>query len=261
MARLKLFYATNRAHVKGEKGSRRRPESYGQGFSADGLENLRFGRLHLSVDADRVRRHLNGNTPIGQGNGNELAKYLTGRARKPEAISIRTYREHLPEPQASDLNQPEDAVWGSLEMFAELQEEMRAGADVLIFVHGFNVDWFQAVGSALALQEMLNREPARPSRRQIVVLFSWPSNGKAIPYVSYKSDRADAAASGPAVGRAFLKLRDFLVTERSRARDGAGGRALGPRCPQAGQPRRGRRRDGVRGRRPEPEGGRRPGRV
>ena len=43
-----------------------------------------------------------------------------------------------------------------------------------------------------------------------MVLFTWPSNGKALPCVSYKSDRADARSAAGAVGRAMLKLRDFL---------------------------------------------------
>ncbi|MBN8511100.1 MAG: alpha/beta hydrolase, partial [Burkholderiales bacterium] len=43
-----------------------------------------------------------------------------------------------------------------------------------------------------------------------VVLFTWPSNGQALPFASYKSDRGDAAGSAGAVGRALLKLRDFL---------------------------------------------------
>jgi len=45
-------------------------------------------------------------------------------------------------------------------------------------------------------------------------LFTWPSDGQALPYVSYKSDRSDAKGSGYAIGRGFLKLRDFLVRLR-----------------------------------------------
>jgi len=44
-----------------------------------------------------------------------------------------------------------------------------------------------------------------------VVLFSWPSDGQAIPFVSYKSDRTEAAASGSAFARGILKLRDYLM--------------------------------------------------
>ena len=43
---------------------------------------------------------------------------------------------------------------GSARTFDELQKKMRASRDLLIFIHGFNVSWRDAVGSALALQEM-----------------------------------------------------------------------------------------------------------
>lgn len=43
-----------------------------------------------------------------------------------------------------------------------------------------------------------------------VVLFTWPSNGQALPFVSYKSDRSDATGSAGALGRGLLKMRDFL---------------------------------------------------
>jgi len=42
----------------------------------------------------------------------------------------------------------------------------------------------------------------------------------ALPWVSYKSDRSEATGSGAAVGRAFLKARDFLADLRDRARKG-----------------------------------------
>jgi esterase/lipase superfamily enzyme len=42
-------------------------------------------------------------------------------------------------------------------------------------------------------------------------VFSWPSDGTAVPEMSYYSDREDARASGPAIARAFLKLREFLL--------------------------------------------------
>jgi esterase/lipase superfamily enzyme len=71
----------------------------------------------------------------------------------------------------------------------------------------------EAVGSALALQEMLNlpTPDASGAQKTTVILFTWPSDGQALPFVSYKSDRSDARGSGYAIGRGFLKLRDFLV--------------------------------------------------
>jgi esterase/lipase superfamily enzyme len=92
---------------------------------------------------------------------------------------------------------------------------------VLVYIHGFNVTWVEAVASAMALQEQLNRrDEGKPKREVHVVLFTWPSNGRALPYVSYKSDRTDARASGGAVGRALLKTRDFLHELRTGNADG-----------------------------------------
>lgn len=52
------------------------------------------------------------------------------------------------------------------------------------------------------------------------MLFTWPSDGLALPFVSYKSDRSEAQGSGYAFARGLLKLRDFLalLADRARAR-------------------------------------------
>ena len=85
---------------------------------------------------------------------------------------------------------------------------------MLVLIHGYNVGWEEAVGTAAAFEAMLNRaDPSRPRevfQRVRVILFTWPSDGKALPWVSYKSDRSDARSAAGAVGRAMLKLRDFL---------------------------------------------------
>ncbi|WP_284223808.1 alpha/beta hydrolase, partial [Brevundimonas denitrificans] len=38
----------------------------------------------------------------------------------------------------------------------------------------------------------------------------WPSDGSMMPFIAYANDRQDAAASGPAFARSFLKLGDYL---------------------------------------------------
>jgi esterase/lipase superfamily enzyme len=43
-----------------------------------------------------------------------------------------------------------------------------------------------------------------------IVVFTWPSDGKLIPEVSYYNDRRDAKDSGEAGGRAMLQLWNFL---------------------------------------------------
>lgn len=82
--------------------------------------------------------------------------------------------------------------------------------DVVIYVHRYNVTWQAAVGSALSLQLMLNRNKKPEDKGVLVVLFSWPSDGSMMPFAAYKSDRSDAHDSAQAIGRGLLKMRDFL---------------------------------------------------
>lgn len=79
--------------------------------------------------------------------------------------------------------------------------------DTLVFVHGFNVTFDGALHAAARLTQ----DVALGGRELNVVLFSWPSDGEAVPFMSYYSDREDARASGPALARAFLKLREYLI--------------------------------------------------
>jgi esterase/lipase superfamily enzyme len=209
----KLYYATNRKH----KGSRWQPDGYGKKFSDDGMENLRFGVLTVSADEKTVNKYLaKPMKDCGVGDGEELAGYLAGCAEKAK---ITAYEESL---KADIAEQAQVGVkLGSKAMFADLMQDMKTSSDVLIYIHGFNVGWCDAVGSALALQLMLQNAPSRDNTQKVqVVLFSWPSDGLALPWVSYKSDRSEAAGSGAAVGRGFLKLRDFLADLRDRARKG-----------------------------------------
>ncbi|MBI4746747.1 MAG: alpha/beta hydrolase [Deltaproteobacteria bacterium] len=212
MKTLSLYYATNRKH---EGSDRWHPTSYGKNFSDDGAENLRFGWLNLSADEKVIDKHHKRKGAYGVGDGVSLATYLTEQAR---GAKIEAYKEKL-DPNVADIHQ-ENAKLGSLAMFDDLKKEMMDKTDVLIYIHGFNVSWHEAVGSALALQEMLNNSPTKdPDQNLLVILFTWPSDGMALPFVSYKSDRTEAQASGYAFGRGMLKVRDFLMTLK---KDGGG---------------------------------------
>lgn len=230
---LKLYYATNRKHEGRDRWS---PTGYLSRFSDDGAENLRFGKLEIDVDADALAKELRSDTGFGPGNGNKVTSLVAARMKKRGAVRIEAYRESL-DPDKPDSAQKLSA-FGSQALFDELQTEMKACSDVLVFIHGFNVSWEDAVASALSLQEALNLPDAgKPDQRVLVVLFSWPSDGKALPYVSYKSDRTDAQASGGAVGRAFLKVRDFLLKVRThdlRGRDQGCGQEIHLLCHSMG---------------------------
>jgi len=213
MKALSLFYATNRKH---EGKDRFRPEGYGTKFSDDGSENLRFGKLTVQADERRINEFLNAPVGEGIGKGDDLADYFTSRA---SSAKIQAYRERI-NPEYADIHQPNKQL-GSTTMFNELKGCMRKHTDVLVYIHGYNVSWASAVGSALSFQEMLNQSRDRdPSQGVLVVLFTWPSDGMALPFVSYKSDRTDARGSGYAIGRGFLKLADYLVMLRDRSRGG-----------------------------------------
>jgi esterase/lipase superfamily enzyme len=211
---LTLYYATNRKH---EGKDRWRPDAYGTKFSDDGIENLRFGFVTVDADDRKIERCLNADVKdCGIGDGESLGAYLSKCA---ESARIEAYRESLSKGIAEVAQK--NAKLGSKAMFADLMADMEKASDALIYIHGFNVSWHSAVGSALALQTMLQRAKTRdPEQNVVVVLFSWPSDGMALPWVSYKSDRSEAAGSGAAVGRAFLKARDFLADLRDRAKQG-----------------------------------------
>ncbi len=219
METAELYYVTNRRHIG---PNRWKPKGYGSEPSKDGEENLRFGLLKTSYDKSKVTQFLNEDCGFGNGNGEKLSDYFSENLQKTESgTSIEAFPEKLKKEQ-NEYKQT-DRKLGSARTFGELQELMNGGCDVLIFIHGFNVDWWESVASALSLQFMLNRDRVDDkamgeSKPVLVVLFSWPSDGRAIPYWSYFSDRSDAIISGYAIGRGFLKLRDELIDARQRGR-------------------------------------------
>ncbi len=205
-----LYFATNRAH---EGADRWHPTRYGSSFSPDGVENLRFGWLTVDVADKEIVRCLAADTGFGQGSGNALAALFTRAAARAR---IDAYPEKI-DPDRAETMQPR-AKLGSKAMFADVQRDMLKRHDVVVYVHGFNVSWEEAVGAALALQVMQNRDGVGdPAQQAAVVLFTWPSDGLALPFVSYKSDRTEARSSGYAFARGLLKLRDHLAALLDRA--------------------------------------------
>ncbi|MBO9544700.1 alpha/beta fold hydrolase [Caulobacter sp.] len=171
MTNVRVYFATNRNH---------QPENtklvFGPRFNADGVAALRYGHVDFSPGVETLQ-------------GAEVTVY-------------------------EDAAGPEfDPTKGG----ARLLEELRKGMcidqlDTLVFIHGFNVTFNGAIEAGLRLaREVRIRDPNGVSKPVNVVVFSWPSDGTAVPYMSYYSDREDARASGPALARAYLKLRDFLA--------------------------------------------------
>lgn len=208
MSQTTLYFATNRKH---EGPDHLHPTSYGKAFSSDGMQNLRFGKVTLEVDEEKVKDFLTEVTDGYAGNGEGLSSYLEEQSGK---AAIMAYEDKTP--LAKELVPREQNA--STHMFLELKEKMEKGADVVVYIHGYNVNWHAAVGSATALQYMLNRDRTTGLKETIVVLFSWPSDGSVMPFAAYRSDRGDAQGSGVAVGRAILKLHEFLRTLRRDAK-------------------------------------------
>lgn len=206
MESVTLYYATNRGH---EGSNRWAPKRYGKHPSSDGHENLRFGKLTMKVDPDEVVKQTSASIDFGVGNGGKLSEYIEKQSR---TIAIEAFEEKLKRDKL-DKDQAQKN-FGSTRTFTELRNIMKKSHDVLIYVHGFNVSWEEAVAAALSMQFMLN--VGEPDKKTTVILFTWPSDGMAIPFVSYKSDRSDAELSGNAIGRGFLKLRDMLTKIQSR---------------------------------------------
>jgi len=211
MTSLTLFFATNRNH----EGDQWAPKSYGSKFSKDGMENLRFGRVSVEASNKKIQKFLKKKMKdCGVGDGEGLSEYLADQAK---SAKIKGYKEVIDKDTPESLQKPK---LGSKAAFADLQTAMKACSDVLVYIHGFNVDWFQSVGSALSLQTMLQNTGDKKNKNVVVILFTWPSDGMALPWVSYKSDRSEAQGSGAAVGRALLKTRDFLIELRGREKNG-----------------------------------------
>jgi len=104
---------------------------------------------------------------------------------------------------------PEKSLLGSDALFLELRTAMKKGIDTLAFIHGYNVSFRGALETGGRLLEAYGAH--RPLN---VVVFSWPSDGSLAPLLAYKSDRADARASGPALARLILRTRDLLLRIR-----------------------------------------------
>jgi esterase/lipase superfamily enzyme len=120
-------------------------------------------------------------------------------ASGPQLSEVTVYPEHV----------AGDTIVGGADRFLEaLHALMKAGrSDTLVFIHGFNVTFRGALEAGARLAGELSVE-GRPVN---IVVFSWPSDGQAVPLMSYYSDREDARASGAALARAYLKLRDYIV--------------------------------------------------
>ncbi|MGD9966633.1 MAG: alpha/beta hydrolase [Hyphomonadaceae bacterium] len=81
----------------------------------------------------------------------------------------------------------------------------RGGAEVLVFVHGYNTSFTSAVTRAASLGALLEIDGA-------VVAFSWPSAGRLLSYI----DDGNVAQNDANYGALARLLRDVVAQERVR---------------------------------------------
>ena len=169
----KVYFVTNR-----QPDDVTHISDFGKDFSEDGVANLRYGYAKVS--------------------GRKFDKHEIAVA--DEQLNLDTAKGTL----------AEGSVFGSADIMAQVRKEMTSKhRDTLVFIHGYNVKFKEALTAAAKLASELKTHNG--GKGVNVVLFSWPSDGSAMPYLAYASDRQDAAPSGPAFARAFMTLADFLA--------------------------------------------------
>jgi esterase/lipase superfamily enzyme len=164
----RVYFGTNRNPGGGEP-----PTNFGKHFSQSGLVDLRFGWAEVE-------------------NG--------------KIVSLNVAPEQLEVP-------PEDLARGDLskqKLGSELvfdmvrQDMLGRKADLLLYIHGFDFTFREAVLRTAELAEFYALKP------MVMFLFTWPGDGSKLPFLAYASDRDDARASGAALGRGMQKLAHFL---------------------------------------------------
>lgn len=114
---------------------------------------------------------------------------------------------------------------GSKRLFYELYKTMafRGGADVLLYIHGFNNDMNSVRQAMGELVERYADSPACPVKQ--IVIFSWPARHD----VQYRDDYRDAQNSGYTLARAMHKYGQFLNDFFQRTTGGYLNEACGKR--------------------------------
>jgi esterase/lipase superfamily enzyme len=121
-----------------------------------------------------------------------------------------------PEKLTFDDSQDNKLVFGSQQVFDALKSKMIAHArDTLIFVHGFGYSFVEALARAAEFKKFL-------AVQMNIFVFTWPSEGKMVPLLSYPRDRAEVERSGDAMARAIeiaaRYLQKIAVADRCEQR-------------------------------------------
>ncbi|MCA8954123.1 MAG: alpha/beta fold hydrolase [Planctomycetes bacterium] len=173
-----VYFGTNRNPEPSSK-----PSNFGKGFNPAGLTELRFGKA--TVTGKKVA--------VGV-----IPESIPKTAAATATASTKAKAKAKAAPRL-----------GSTALFDGLRQIMaEKERDTIVFIHGYNVSFKEAMQSAATIAQ--NFAHLNGGNGVNVLTFSWPSDGSMLPFRAYKSDRHDALASGPALARGFLKLRDFF---------------------------------------------------
>jgi esterase/lipase superfamily enzyme len=101
-----------------------------------------------------------------------------------------------------------------------VSEIIGAGKNLLVFIHGFDNSFEDAIKRAAFNAEWL-RASGAAAADTTVLAFSWPSAGTifSFPHVTYESDQAQAGLSGYHIGQ-FLNIVDNLRRDYKRRNPG-----------------------------------------
>ncbi len=123
----------------------------------------------------------------------------------PFGISaLRVAPEQIPGVTADREDAP---VFGSDAVFEGLRRRLIDNdSDLLLMLHGYACDFGCALNNAAELKTQWGTK-ANPIETAI---FSWPADGRIVPWLSYASDRDDARSSAKAVARALHRLMAYL---------------------------------------------------
>lgn len=167
---MRIYFATNR-----NPDNPANPSHFGNHVSTKGLTDLRFGWADVQ-DSD-------------------FSQYTLHVAAESLDVDLENAKKN-------DLS---GQILGSNLVFEEARKEMRKEQqDCVIFIHGFNCDFRDAIQATAQIKQLYAQRP------MTYFLFTWPSDGSALPFKAYISDRDDARVSGVALGRGLQKLAHFL---------------------------------------------------
>lgn len=198
-----VWFATNRNEIHADDGS---IAGFGIEPHRIGPHYLRFGWAELALDEDRARS-------VAAIDADDIASYTVGVY--PEAMDSHPVK------------------LGSAEMRKALTTRLvDQGVDLLVYLHGYNADFGDSIGSAAQLEVQINRvyetlKPRLPKRcgpeRFEVAVMSWPSNGRLL---EYWRDDDETKVSQAGIGRALLKLqryrREVMAEQQKRLADRLG---------------------------------------